>query len=125
MKLFFFAIIIALSSATGNCQLAEFSFITKTITLPDIKEGEVAEFEYAFKNIGKVPLFISDVKVQCSCTKIDFPEEPIAPGASGVIKVYFNSEGKYEFQDRTIILYANTKKKSLKLRFKVFVLSSK
>jgi hypothetical protein len=121
MKLFFFAIIIALSSATGFCQLAEFSFTKKTLTLKEVNEGELSTFSYSFKNTGKSPLLIESAIVTCNCTKVDYPKNPVAPGEIGVISVTFDTKGKYEYQDRTISIKANTKK-PVKLRFKIYVI---
>ncbi|MDQ3141276.1 MAG: DUF1573 domain-containing protein [Bacteroidota bacterium] len=60
----------------------------------EIMEGEKVKYEFKFKNTGSEPLVISDAKGSCGCTVPDWPREPIAPGASGVVKVEFDSKGK-------------------------------
>lgn len=60
----------------------------------EIKEGEHMKYSFKFKNTGSEPLIISDAKGSCGCTVPDWPREPIAPGASGEIKVEFDSKGK-------------------------------
>ena len=60
MKLFDFAIIIALSSAF-ICQPtdgAEFYFKKDFVKFPDTKEGVILEHEFPFTNIGQEPLLI-------------------------------------------------------------------
>ena len=52
------------------------------------------KYAFKFKNTGSEPLVISDAKGSCGCTVPDWPREPIAPGASGEIKVEFDSKGK-------------------------------
>jgi hypothetical protein len=50
------------------------------------------------------------------------PEQAIAPGESAEIKVTFDTDGKAYFQDRTVLLTTNTKRKTEKLRFKVNII---
>jgi hypothetical protein len=121
MRLLFAIIILALSSATGFGQLAEFSIKEAVHKFPKSNEGAVLEHEFIFTNTGKSPLIISGYTVACSCTKVILPKDPIAPGQKGTIKLTFDTEGRSFYQDRTILLQTNTKKKSEKLRFKVYV----
>ena len=59
-----------------------------------VDEGEVVKHVYKFKNTGTEPLIISNAKGSCGCTVPTWPQEPIAPGPFGEIKVEFNSKGK-------------------------------
>jgi hypothetical protein len=72
-------------------------------------------------NTGTAPLIISDYKVDCPCTKAELPKKPILPGQTVPLRVTFDTNGKYYFQDRTIHLVTNVKKKDYQLRFKVQV----
>ena len=121
MRLFFAIIIIALNSALGFCQEAEFSIDKSIHKFPVTKQGEVLSHEYMITNSGDEPLIISDYKVSCACTKVALPESSIEPGATFALQVTFDTKDKYYYQDRTIILVANTKKKMHKIRFKVKV----
>jgi hypothetical protein len=124
MKLFDFAIIIALSSAfiRQPTDGAEFYFKEPRVRFPDTKEGIVLTHSFSFTNVGDAPLIISEYKVACSCTQVDFPKEPIAPGGTGTIQLKFNSEGKYGLQVRKIELYSNTSEKPYELSFKVYII---
>ncbi|MDG1332694.1 MAG: DUF1573 domain-containing protein [Crocinitomicaceae bacterium] len=121
MRLFFAIIIIALNSALGFCQEAEFSIDKSVHKFPTTKQGEMLSHEYMITNDGDEPLIISDYKVGCTCTKAILPENPILPGETFPLQVTFDTKEKYYFQDRTIVLVANTKKKLHKIRFKVKV----
>ena len=121
MRLFFAIIIIALNSALGFCQEAEFSIDKSVHKFPATKQGEMLSHEYMITNSGDELLIISDYKVSCTCTKVALPENPIEPGATFALQVTFDTKEKYYYQDRTIILVANTKKKMHKIRFKVKV----
>jgi Protein of unknown function (DUF1573) len=73
-----------------------------------IKQGDSVEYEFRFTNTGSEPLIIEDAKGSCGCTVPQKPSGPVAPGASDVIKVKFNSAGKSGAQKKTVTLTANT-----------------
>jgi hypothetical protein len=56
-----------------------------------IKNGADGSCTFEFKNNGDAPLIISNAKGSCGCTVPEWPKEPIAPGASGVIKVNYDT----------------------------------
>lgn len=72
-----------------------------------ITEGESVKYDYSFKNTGKTPLIITNAMATCGCTVPEYPTKPIKPGASGVIKVIFNSVGKIGLQDKIITIISN------------------
>jgi Protein of unknown function (DUF1573) len=74
-----------------------------------ITEGQKLEVVFRFKNTGNKPLVIESVHPSCGCTVADPPKEPIAPGAEGEIKGYFDSNGKSGQQHKTINVMTNTK----------------
>jgi len=47
---------------------------------------------FDFKNTGNEPLIISNAKGSCGCTVPTWPKEPIAPGATGTIKVKYDTK---------------------------------
>ncbi len=67
-------------------------------------------------------MIIHSAKVDCSCTEVDLPEGPIAPGEERLISMRFDTQGKAFLQDRIIQLETNTKRKTEQLRFNVFVI---
>jgi hypothetical protein len=120
MRILFLGFII-INSAIGFSQSAEFFVKKPVFKFPKAKEGIVIEHEFRVVNKGKAPLILSDYEVECSCTKAFYTKEPILSGESAIIKITFETEGKSYYQDRIIYLKTNTKKKTEKLRFKVFV----
>jgi len=87
----------------------------------DIKEGDVVEHTFMFKNTGAAPLIISNASASCGCTVPDWPKEPIAVGDEGEIKVRFNSKGKPGLQNKTVTVTANTYPKQTRVRIKANV----
>jgi len=122
MKLYFAIIIIALNSAFGFGQTAEFRIDKAVFKFPKTYEGTQLEHDYLITNTGEVPLIISNYKVSCTCTTVDLPKQPIMPGDTFKLKVHFDTEGKYYYQDRIIYLQANTRQETHKIRFKVNVI---
>ena len=85
-----------------------------------VKKGEVVKMEFHFTNTGNQPLIITDAKVECSCTTVEFPKQPVAPNQSGVVVVLFDTKTVYDRQDRSVELLSNAK--PVKIRFKGVVL---
>jgi len=123
MKLFF-AIIIALNSAfvCPPTDGAEFFFYEHKHKFPDTQQGVLLEHDYHFKNTGKQPLIIHKYEVACSCTKINFPKKPVLPGEEGTIHLTFDTNGKYGYQYRKVMIYSNVGKKPQIISFKVNVI---
>jgi len=72
-----------------------------------IKEGEIVEFNYRFKNTGDKPLVISETHASCGCTVPEKPDHPIQPGEIGFIKVKFNSDKRPGEAHKTITVTSN------------------
>jgi len=83
-------------------------FEKETYDFGKIKQGDKVTYEFKFTNNGKSPLIIKDAVATCGCTKPEWPQAPIAPGADGFIKVTFNSAAKMGLQDKQITITANT-----------------
>lgn len=57
-----------------------------------IENGADGTCEFKFKNTGTAPLIIQDAKGSCGCTVPSWPKEPIAPGATGILKVKYDTK---------------------------------
>ena len=55
----------------------------------------VQEASFNFTNEGKSPLVINQVVTSCGCTVATYTKKPIAPGASGTIKVKYDGKGRF------------------------------
>ena len=87
-----------------------------TYQFGEVKEGDVVEHSFKFKNGGQFPLIINNVTASCGCTIPEWPREPIAPNKESAIKVHFNTKGKPGQQVKTITVYANTQPAYSELR---------
>ncbi len=89
--------------------------------LGKVKEGQVVEVTYKFKNSGTKNLVIYDVTASCGCTVPEKPEQPFAPGEEGTIRAKFDSHGRpHGMARKEVYVTANTKpEKSHILTFNV------
>ncbi|HNW90059.1 MAG TPA: DUF1573 domain-containing protein [Bacteroidales bacterium] len=71
-----------------------------------IKKGSDGTCEFVFKNTGKEPLILSNVKSSCGCTVPTWPKDPIIPGQNGVIKVVYDTK-KVGTISKTITVISN------------------
>jgi hypothetical protein len=101
-----------------NPNQPSFKFQEEEFDFKSIKQGDVVNHDFAFTNTGKEPLVISNAQGSCGCTVPTWPKEPIAPGATSVIKVTFNSAGKSGSQDKTVTLNSNAKQNPMVLHLK-------
>ncbi|GAB3840090.1 DUF1573 domain-containing protein [Hymenobacter jeollabukensis] len=84
-----------------------FSFAESKFDFGKIKQGDIVEHVFKFKNTGTAPLIISNIGVSCGCTTPDWSKEPIAPGKSGTITAKFNSAGKMGMQNKVLTIESN------------------
>jgi hypothetical protein len=84
-------------------------------------EDEIVSFDFTFTNEGKTPLVITSASGSCGCTVPEYPRDPIAPGQSGIMKVTFNSTGKYGHQEKSVMIHSNTMRNTHMLYIKADV----
>ena len=83
-----------------------FEFITEVIDYGKIALNADGVRTFKFKNVGKTPLVISDIKSSCGCTVPKKPTEPIMPGESGEIEVKYATNRPGGFS-KTITVSSN------------------
>lgn len=72
-----------------------------------IREGELVEYSFRFKNTGAEPLVVSNVSASCGCTVGDKPQAPVKPGELGFIKVKFNSANRPGEAHKSVTVSSN------------------
>lgn len=93
---------------TDTNHLARITFDEPEFDFGTVNEGEIVEHTFKFTNTGKVPLTVLRARSSCGCTIPEWPEEPIPPGGTGVIKAKFDTVGKIRDQKKSITVTANT-----------------
>jgi len=79
----------------------------KTFNFGTLKQGEITEHIFRFKNTGKNNLIIRKTKASCGCTAVQLGDKIIKPGAESSIKAIFNSRGKRGNQHKSITITTN------------------
>ena len=97
------------AAATDSTQFTTIQWIDSTKDYGKINEGQTLDVSFRFKNTGDKPLIIRSVRPSCGCTAADPPKEPVAPGAEGLIKASFNSQGREGINRKDLYVEANTK----------------
>jgi hypothetical protein len=69
-----------------------------------VPEGQDVYLTFAFINKGEKPVIINEARVNCTCTVVTYPKEPISPNTKGVINIGFHTKGKIGYQERTVEL---------------------
>ena len=87
-----------------------------------VKQGEIVKIDYDIRNKGNQPLMINDVEVSCSCTRVEYPTQPILPNQPVKVRVFFDTKSAYYRQDRIVYLITNDPASPTKLRYKGIVL---
>jgi len=82
-----------------------------------IKQNSDGIHEFEFKNTGKEPLIITNVKSSCGCTVPTYPEKPLKKGETAKIHVKYDTKRIGVFT-KTITVYSNAKNSPVKLHIK-------
>ncbi|OFX18409.1 MAG: hypothetical protein A2033_18690 [Bacteroidetes bacterium GWA2_31_9] len=64
--------------------------------------------EFVYKNTGKEPLILSNVKASCGCTIPEWSKEPLKKGGTASIKVKYDTKRQGNFT-KTITVTSNAK----------------
>ncbi|MCM0718141.1 DUF1573 domain-containing protein [Parabacteroides sp. W1-Q-101] len=106
-------IFMAILLATGMASAQKKAVIAADETSHDF--GQIKEADgkvsttFVVKNTGDAPLAITRVIASCGCTTPEWTKEPIAPGASGNIKITYDPKGRPGPFSKTISVYSNGK----------------
>ena len=131
MKKILFLLCIGVMSFSMNGQTKEdikkdftgpvFEYESDVIDYGEIAANSDGNRIFKFKNVGKSPLIISNVRGSCGCTVPTKPEEPIMPGETGEIRVKYATNRIGPFS-KTVTITSNAYEPTLVLKVKGRVL---
>ena len=104
--LFSFSIIFAQDGEKDSKKQAEMTFEYTEHNFGTMEQGSDVSYEFVYKNTGKVPLIITNVKKSCGCTTPEWSKEPLNKRKTNVIKVIYDSKRLGHFR-KTITIYSN------------------
>ncbi len=94
-------------AAKPNPNAPKIKLVEEVYDFGTIVEGPAASHEFKFKNEGKEPLILSNVKASCGCTVPTWPKEPILPGKESQIIATYNTQGRVGGFTKTITIESN------------------
>jgi hypothetical protein len=100
-----------------NPNAPEISFDKTVHDYGMIEQGSDGTCEFKFTNVGKEPLILSKPISSCGCTVPTWPQEPVLPGKSDVIKVTYNTHNVGPI-NKTVTVYSNAKTNRVVLSIK-------
>jgi hypothetical protein len=86
----------------------EISFDKTVHDYGTVVQGSDATCEFKFTNTGKEPLILQKPVSSCGCTVPTWPQEPVLPGKSDVIKVTYSTHNVGPI-NKTITVNSNAK----------------
>lgn len=95
-------------SSTSQETTTTVQFVSETYDFGALKEGDKAEATFTFRNTGKEPLIIKNVKPQCGCTVPSYSKDAIAPGSEGSITATYRTTPGIINKSITVISNAGT-----------------
>ena len=90
-----------------NPNAPKIAFSEETHDFKEVPEGPQVSHNFKFRNEGKEPLILSNVKASCGCTVPTWPKEPILPGKEGTITATYNTQGRPGPFTKTITVTSN------------------
>ncbi|MCF0210050.1 MAG: DUF1573 domain-containing protein [Bacteroidales bacterium] len=97
-KLFLTLLLSVLTVFTVNAQdekkastQAEITFTELEYDYGEVVKGGDGMCEFVYKNTGKAPLMLTNVRSSCGCTIPSWSKEPLMPGKTAKIKVKYNT----------------------------------
>jgi hypothetical protein len=81
-----------------------------------IPQGKPVYYSFEIVNSGKEALKLDDVHASCGCTTPEWSHDPIAPGATAIIKVGYNAAAEGPFTKPITITYHSNQTKQLTIK---------
>ncbi len=96
------------------------AFDLEVIDFGEVAQNSDGARTFTFKNVGKSPVVIADIKTSCGCTVATKPTAPIMPGESSEITVKYDTKKVGAFSKSiTVVSNAQEGRKVLKIKGKV------
>jgi hypothetical protein len=97
------------SRADGHYLAAgpKITFTTMNHDFGSFPYGEIVYTRFPFRNTGTAPLVISEVERPCGCLLPIWTKNPVMPGDTGSIQVYYSSKQRPGVFRKTMVVYTN------------------
>ena len=76
----------------------------------DIPYGKSVKYRFSFINKGEEAVVIDNVRSSCGCTLSEWPQDPILPDSTGIIKVDYDAKDKGYFYKKLKVYFQGVRK---------------
>jgi uncharacterized cupredoxin-like copper-binding protein len=80
-----------------------------------VKEGQVVDYTFKFKNSGKRILEVKNVSTSCGCTVASISSKKLDPGKEGTLRVELDTKNREGKMNRNITIQSNDPKEPNKV----------
>jgi len=102
---------------TETLPQTEVKFVSTEHNFGKINDKDKVSHTYKFKNVGKNPLKITNIKTSCGCTSKNYSKDLVPAGAEGFVTLEFDPSGKKGEISKSATVFANTAERIV-LKFK-------
>jgi hypothetical protein len=85
-----------------------------------IPQNRPVTYVFEFENTGKEAIKLENVQAACGCTTPEWSKEPVAPGATGTIKVGYNAAAEGPFSKDVVITFNGSQTKKITITGTVY-----
>jgi len=101
----------------SNRKKVSIKFENNTYDFGELYFGGNGTCEFVFKNEGKEPLILLNVRTTCGCTVPEWPDKPVKEGETGIIRVSYDTYRVGAFT-KAITVYSNAANSPVRLFIK-------
>lgn len=116
----FCLLVAAFSAARAQTAGERLELKETTYNFGAIPQSKPVYHTFLFVNKGTTPLRLDNVQASCGCTTPEWSKEPVAPGATGSIKVGYNAAAEGPFEKTVTLTYNGTSSSQLIIKGSVW-----
>jgi len=120
LTILIFAVLVTCDGNQGNTSTSKkvrIEFENNTYDFGELDYGGNGTCEFVFKNEGKEPLILLNVRTTCGCTVPEWPDKPVEKGETGIIRVSYDTYRTGAFT-KVITVYSNAANSPVRLFIK-------
>lgn len=77
----------------------------KSYDFGSVELGSTTGTSFTFRNTSDQPVLLQTVRTTCGCTAAKWPEQPVAPGATGDIRIEYVAEHSGPFRKKIRVFF--------------------
>ena len=107
LKFKFTGDVLEVSNEKDTSTLAQLYFYETQHDFGTVKEGQIVDYTFKFKNTGKGVLNVNNVSTSCGCTVAMISSKKLEPGKEGTLRVELDTKNREGKMSRNITIQSN------------------